>query len=281
MLTRSTRRKVAGLLGVLFALGLASAARAASGDAAAQEDALKKLGLSRAGDFYLLEADAEARSKIDEAYQAFQAYRKAEIQRASTVSPQQYQAALNNLQQQINQYKNQINATNRQINSLPRGRRGYSNNLVAESRAEATMYRNELQLEMNQMNQLLGQLKKNPPSPQQKAQAEADARDARDALEKAVTEARGAVDAVREKYETLQSNSEVKAALEVLGRGQKIKPKLGPSHTFTSSVKRLEKLERLVGAAPAESAKSKHTRSSRSLRSLRGTSTSTAEPKQP
>jgi len=136
------------------------------------------------------------------------------------------------------------------------------------------IYRNQLQAEMNQANQFLNQMKKNPPSPQEKARAESDARDARENFEKAVKDAREAVDSTIKKYEELAGNTQVRTALEELGHGPGVKPKLGPSRTLHNALKRLEKLEQLMGGGDQEkpAAKKKHTPRTRSLRSARGLS---------
>ena len=257
-------------LGVVLVLLCPSTTRA---DHAAQEAALKKHGLEKAGDYYLIAADAQARTQVEDARKASRTWRMAEMKKASTASVQDFQNYMKQLTDQVTLYRNEINAANAQINSAGRGaRRGYTNNMVAEARAEMTVYRNQLQYEMNQLNQTITQLKQNPVKPEDKARAESEARDLRDAFEKAVKDARESVDSVTKKYEELASNPEVKQVLEQLGVGSKSKPKLGPSRLFVTQVKNLEKLEREIDGPTAAPTTTKHKRpvAGKSLKKSRG-----------
>ncbi len=273
-LTGSTPRvRLAALAAGLWIIGAGSVLA----DATALEAALKKLGLEKAGDYYLVAGDADARTKIEEARRAYKLARVAEQKKASTASVQDYQNYLKQLNAEIAQYKNEINAVNRQINAAPRGRRGFSNSMVAEARAELTAYRNQLQFEMNQVSQTVAQLKNHPVTPQEKQRAEAEAKDMRDTFEKAVKDAREAVDATVKKYEELASNAEVKKALEQLGAGLKMKPKLGPSRGFATQVKVLEKFEHEIKSpSPVAAAKRKRAGATKSLKSAKS-ATSPAE----
>ncbi len=266
-LTVSTpRARLAALAAGLWMIGAGSALA----DATELEAALKKLGLEKAGDYYLVAGDADARTKIEEARRAYKLARVAEQKKASTASVQDYQNYLKQLNAEIAQYRNEINAVNRQINAASRGRRGFSNSMVAEARAELTAYRNQLQLEMNQVSQTVAQLKNHPVTPQEKQRAEAEAKDMRDTFEKAVKDAREAVGATVKKYEELASNAEVKKALEQLGAGLKMKPKLGPSRGFATQVKVLEKFEHEIESpSPVAAAKRKRAGATKSLKSAK------------
>lgn len=259
--------------GSIIAGFLLCCASAALADPPPQEAALKKHGLVKAGDYFLIADDAQARTKIEEARKASKAWRMAEMRKASTASVQDFQNYLKQLSAEVAGYKTQINAANAQINAASRGRRGFSNSMVVEARNEMTAYRNELQLEMNQLNQTISQLKSHPVKPEDKARAEGEARDLREALEKAVKDARESVDAATKKYEELGGDADVKKQLEQLGVGVKMKPKLGPSRGFVTQVKVLEKLEREIESPAAAAPATKHKRAgtTKSLKKARTT----------
>ena len=106
--------------------------------------------------------------------------------------------------------------------------------------AQLNAYRNQLQMEVNQDSYFLNQLKSQPADPRAREKIDSEVRDRRDAYHQAILDLRKLVDSATEKYDELAKNDEVKKALTVLGKGQRDKPKLGPSHDFHNNVKLVE-----------------------------------------
>jgi hypothetical protein len=213
------------------------------------EAALAKLGLKRAGDILVLEAEAEVRTKVGEARRLAGRLDHALLQQRSTMGAQEYQAALKDLNGQINQLRSELNATNQQMRQLPRSqygrfRSGFANNLVAEQYAGLMAYRDQLQAEINQRTGVLGQLKGHPLDPKARQAIDAEVRDRREALHQAVLDLRRLVDATVEKYGELAKDPAVKDAVEAAGRAAGPKLRLGPSREFLANIERLERLEK-------------------------------------
>ena len=107
-------------------------------------------------------------------------------------------------------------------------------------------------MEINQDSYFLNQLKSQPADPKAKEKIDSEVRDRRDAYHQALLDLRKLVDSATEKYDELAKNDEVKKTLIALGKGQREKPKLGPSHEFLTNVKLLEKLEKAESSGETE-----------------------------
>ena len=72
------------------------------------------------------------------------------------------------------------------------------------------------------------------------------------AYHQALLDLRKVVDATTAKYDELAKNDEVTKALKLIGKGQREKPKLGPSREFLDNVKLVEKLEKAEASGDTE-----------------------------
>ncbi len=226
------------------------------------EKMLEKRGLKRAGELFVLEAETPVREKAQEVRNLARDWRHARAIQNSTLSESQYQATIKELTNELNQLKAQSNAAQQTMNRLPkmRSRRGgtfFSNNYVTEEYQELNYYKNQLQMEINQRNAFLSQLRSQPFDPKARIRADADAETKKTALQEAVTELRKLVDDAHAKYEVVKKDTEVSKWLQIPEGPAHIKPKLGPSRPFLNDVKLLEQLERQL-SPEAPSSKSNH-----------------------
>lgn len=226
------------------------------------EKMLQKRGLKRAGEMFVLEAETPVREKAQEVRNLARDWRHALAIQKSTLSESQYQATIKELTNELNQLKAQSNAAQQTMNRLPkmRSRRGgtyFSNNYVTEEYQELNYYKNQLQMEINQRNAFLSQLRSQPFDPKARIRADADVESKKNALQEAVTELRKLVDDAIPKYEVVKKDIEVAKWLQIPEGPAHIKPKLGPSRAFLNDVKSLEQLERQL-SPDAPAAKSTH-----------------------
>jgi small-conductance mechanosensitive channel len=242
-------------------------------------DAFSRHGLKPAGNIYVLESESAVKTKTNEVRLLSRQLRYALMQQQGVVSPEEYQRTIKGLDDRTKQLRAEINLVNQQMNQVPRyngGRYrggGFSNNYAAELYNEAQVYKNQLQMELNQDTAYLNQLKSQPFDKESRSKVDADVHDRRQALEKAVGELRQAVDATNEKYAQLAKDDEVKKALDDRYWTTKSKVKLGPSKEFEADVKLLERIETESSggdakASPSKSLK-KNKKSSRTKRSSR------------
>jgi hypothetical protein len=213
------------------------------------EDALAKLGLKKAGELWVLEAESEVRTKLDEAKRLSSQLSRALVQQRGMVSEKDRQAILKELNGQISQLRSELNATNQQMRQIPRagaGRRPnyFFNSLAADQYAELMAYRDQLQAEINQRTTVLGELKSQPFDPKARPAIDAEVRDRREALHQVIADVRRLVEATREKYADVAKAPEVQEARDALERTTKTPFKLGPSREFQANVKLLDRLEK-------------------------------------
>jgi chromosome segregation ATPase len=244
---------------VIATASWASVSRAA-GDS--PEDVLKKNGLKQAGPMYVLEAESAAKKKLTEVRQLSRQLKIARLQQATYGTAQDHQALMQNLSAQVNQIKAEINAVNQQVNRLPRFRNRFANTYAQAEHAELLAYRNQLNAELAQQNNLLTQVKTHPPDPKIKEKIDADVHARQEEYEKEVSDLAQLVSSTQEKYAALSKDNEVKRALAALELKIRPSPQLGPSHEFHALVKVVDKLRNEPAEASPEP-KAKAVRKSR------------------
>ncbi len=257
--TSRLRACVAGFAAVL-ALSLSLPARSAQGP---DSEVLKKNKLKTAGSLEVLEAESEFKNKLTEAKKLFGQLRYSLLQQKMTLSPQEYQKALQGFRDEVNQMKTMLSQVGQQMNALPRFRGRLTSTYAQEQYNELMLYRNQLQAQIFQESAELNQLQSQKADPKAKENADAQVRDRREAYHQALSDLRTLADSTNEKYAELAKNEEIKKAVEQLGKGKRDKPKLGPSHEFLNNVKLLEKLEKAESAGEGDPTQAKSSRRSR------------------
>lgn len=256
------RRILGGLVG-LAALAAGAGVRAGDGPS---DSELAKAGLKRSGPLLVLEAETEVHAKADEVRHLSRQLAHDVARQQMTLSPEQHQATLNELNAELNQYKAELNSTKNALNRIPR-RRGYSVNYQLQQ--ELTYYRNQLQAEVNQRTTFLNQLKGQKYDPKARLQADADVRNRREERHQAVQELRKLVDGLQEKYAAVAKEPRVQKWLDTPEGSAGIKPKLGPSHAIRLDIKMLEQLERAEAAGDTANGPARATRKGRRSKSAK------------
>lgn len=249
-----------GLLAVLMVAG--SGAGLSAGDPPSDQ-ALTKLGLKRAGTLLVLEAESDVHSKATEARRLASELSNAVMKQRSTVSEKEYQATVKELTNETNALRNELNTTRRMMSQLPMNRGRFATNLAAQQGSELNEYQQQLNWEIAQRNDFLGQLKSQPFDPKAKLKIDAEVRDKGEALHKAALDFRKLVDETNEKYKGLDKNDEVKKLATSIERKTGAKVKLGQSRQYHLDVKLLEKLEQQVSAGEPTSTTDKPARKAR------------------
>jgi len=255
-----------GLLALMMVAG--SGAGLFAGDKASDE-ALAKLGLKQSGAVVVLEAESDVHNKVTEARQLYREWSNAVMRQRSTVSEKEYQSTIKELTNESNQLRNQVNTTNQMINSLPRYRGRFATNYAAEQNAELTVYRTQLQWEINQRNTFLSQLKSQPFDPKAKLKVDAEVRDKNEALHQVVLDLRKLVDETDEKFKGLGKNEEVKKLLTTMERKTHTKVQLVQSRLYHLDLKYLEKLEQQVSPGESSSSTEKSAKKTRRTKGKR------------
>jgi uncharacterized coiled-coil DUF342 family protein len=261
-------------------------------------EVLKKHGLKMAGSLAVATEEPEIKTKLSDARRLSKQLSQSLMQQKATMSPEEMQKTVKTLGARINDLKSELNAVNQQMNQVPRsnnnagyGRFGsgigygnnggmgygnngglgyannggmsFANNNAAELYSELLAYRTQVQAEIEQDSYFLNQLKSQPADPKAKEKIDSDVRDRRDAYHEAILELRKLVDSATAKYDEFATNVEVKKALDAIGKGQREKPKLGPSHDFQTNVKTVEKLEQAESSGDKEDTQAKPARRGR------------------
>jgi hypothetical protein len=243
-----------GAIGLLVAVlgpefsALSHADEPAAKTSSSAEDALAKLGLKRSGTMLVLETESEVHSRLDELRRTARELSNSLVMQRSTLSEKEYQATLKELATEITQFKAELNATTQRINQVPKIRGRPANNFVVEQVNELTMYRNQLQWELNQRTTLQTQLKSRPFDPKARARLDVDVQDQRTALQQGTQELRQLVDSTREKYTELAKDAAARKQVAALGKETRSALKLGPSRRFLADIKVLEQYERLISS---------------------------------
>jgi hypothetical protein len=257
-----TKSSFMAMSALAVVLTLAGRAPIRAGDGS-DKDLLKKNGMKVQGSLWVVEAESDFKNKLTDARRQAKQLSHAVMQQQGTLSPKDYQDTVKGVTNQINQMRTQINAFNQQMNRLPRRRGMLMNNYVQEEYNELLMYRNQLEMEVNQESAWLNQLKNQQADPKSKEKIDAEVNDRREAYHQALLDLRTLVDSIHDKYAELAKDDTVKAALTKAGKGVKDKPKLGPTHDFLNNVKLFEKLEKAESGEDAKSSKAKPARRSR------------------
>jgi hypothetical protein len=284
-MTRSFLVGTAACLTVALACLASPQVRAADGPG---NEVLKKHGLKMAGLLAVATEEAEIKTKLSDARRLSKQLSQSLMQQKATMSPEEMQKTVKTLGTRINELRSELNAVNQQMNQVPRtntnagyGRFGggigygnnggmgygnnggmgyannggmtFANNNAAELYSELLAYRTQVQAELEQDSYFVNQLKSQPPAdPKAKDGIDSVVRNRRDAYHEALVEIRKLVDSATAKYDEVAKNSEIKKALNILGKGQRETPKLGPSREFLNNVKLLEKLEKAEPSGETE-----------------------------
>lgn len=242
------------------------------------EDLLKSHGLKLVGSLYVLELETDIQKKATEIHKAARKLRAAQARQRAAGSPEDYEQAIKELGQEIKGYQSEIQAANMRMNQLPRYGRGYSALYSTQAYTQLLAYRTQMQMQLSQANASLNELKKQPFDAKSKEKIDAFVQEEQDNYDRALVELRELVDSASKKYAELREDNSVTKALYSLAKSAKVKPKLGPSPHYLSTVKLLEKLEKAKSPSEAadsldDSPRTKH----RSTRSRRGSTTDPAK----
>jgi uncharacterized coiled-coil DUF342 family protein len=241
-----------------------------------------------AGSLAVATEEPDIKTKLSDARRLSKQLSQSLMQQKATMSPEEMQKTVKTLGTRINELRSELNAVNQQMNQVPRtntnagyGRFGggigygnnggmgyannggmgyannggmtFANNNAAELYSELLAYRTQVQAELEQDSYFVNQLKSQPPAdPKAKDGIDSVVRNRRDAYHEALVEIRKLVDSATAKYDEVAKNSEIKKALNILGKGQRETPKLGPSREFLNNVKLLEKLEKAEPSGETE-----------------------------
>ena len=141
------------------------------------------------------------------------------------------------------------------MNRIPK-RRGYPvNNILAEEYQELNYLRNQLQMEINQRQAFLNQLKSKPFDPKDRIKLDNEVRTRTEELHQGAQDLRKLVDAAHEKYAALEKDPQVKKWLNTPEGTAGVKPKLGPSRAFLADEKMLERIEKAADEPAAAAPK--------------------------
>jgi len=226
------------------------------------EASVAKLGLKTAGTVLVLDAEAGVREKAQEVRRLARELNGTVMRQRGTLSAQDYQDTLKELNAEIGQFRAETNTVNQTMRQIPKYRGRFTSTDAAEQYNELNVYKNQLQWEINQRTAFLNQLKSHPYDPKAKQKIDSEVRDQREALHQAVQDMRRSVTAIEEKYEALANEAAVKKVLETSEKKTGIPLKLGPSRQFHLEVKFLEKLEQNANGdsdkAPAKPSRKAH-----------------------
>ncbi len=246
---------------VLFSCSTGLPTRAADDS---ENETLKKNKLKALGSLQVLEDETEFKNKLTEARRLQRQLSYSVLLQQNTMSPEQYKKNLQAMRDELTQMRSQISQISQQMSSIPRFRGRFASNYAQEQYNECLVYRNQLQMQVNQESAWLNQLQSQKTDPKAKEKVDAEVHDRRDAYHQAILDLRTLADSITQKYAELTKDSDVKDAIHALGKGKREKPKLGPSHDFLNNVKLLEKLERAESAAAGDPFQEKPARRSRS-----------------
>jgi hypothetical protein len=241
-----------------------------------ENETLKKNKLKTLGSLQVLEDEADFKTKLTEARRLQRQLSYSLLQQKNTMSPGQYQKTLEGMKTELNQMRSQINMANQQMSSLPRYRGRFASSYGQEEYNELMLYRNQLQMQVNQESAWLNQLQNLKADPKAKEKIDAEVHDRHEAYHQSILDLRTQADAITQKYTELAKDSEVTDAIHTLGKGKREKPKLGPSHDFLNNVKLLEKLEKADSAGSDDPFQEKPSRRSRSKSRSRSKDTAAA-----
>jgi uncharacterized phage infection (PIP) family protein YhgE len=260
-----------------FVLGLTF--MGAGGDLRADEGpsdaALAKHALKRVGTVLALEAESEVHTKAEEVRHLSRQLSNATALRRSTLSEKEYQDTIKELNAELNQFRNQSNNATQAMNRIPK-RNGYPiNSIVAQEYRQLNYFRNQVQMEINQRQAFLNQLKSKPFDPKDRVKLDNEVRTRTEELHQGAQDLRKLVDAAHDKYTELEKDPQVKKWLDTPEGHAGVKPKLGPSRAFLADEKMLDRIEKAADepAAAAPKATRKTRRGTRTKQAAKSADT--------
>lgn len=221
---------------------------------------LKGKDLTRSGHFFVITAEKPIMEKWEGARPVLADYlataeRKNETELAARQLAQLEERRVD-LQERLNWLNQQINEqgfqqSNNRANGF--GQRGYLSQLIAQ--------RDMIRMNLAEIGMTQTAAKSEAGTDQKTLEAESKQR--LEAAKAVLKELRESVDAAMKQYDTLDSDSSVKSALQTLEKDKLGSFKLGPSTKFKSTVKALENAERRILAKNVSTASRKKGKSRR------------------
>ena len=149
-------------------------------------------GSRQVGSLFLLTNETDIHTKVVEIKNLRRQLLNAEVRQQGYGTAQGYQLAVKVISNQISQLKAEIQNVTQQMSRLPRGRRGgLANSVVTEQYNEFQMYRNQLQVQVNETTAYLNQFKSQPFDPKTKTKLDAEVAQCRLTYDQAVVDLRG------------------------------------------------------------------------------------------
>jgi clan AA aspartic protease (TIGR02281 family) len=209
------------------ALAMASVLAAARADQVPPENVLKSHGLSikRGGSTYVLAAESEIQTKLNEALRIF---------KQLSVALRQRQA-----------YDQAVDQRRRLVPGLLEERILLNQQLRAINRQDVVAH-NQIVARLNEINDQLSLIQVTTADPRQKQDIDNEVAQNRGRYIQAILDLRIIVDATQHHYAELARDDTVKAALDALNSKSKSPVKLGPSRGFDESVQQLASREKFV-----------------------------------
>ncbi len=127
----------------------------------------------------MLEDEADFKTKLTEARRLQRQLSYSLLQQQRTMSPEQYQKTLKGIKDELTQMKSQISQLSQQMSSFPRFRGRFMSTYAQEQYNELTLYRTQLQMQVNQESTWLNQLQSQKADPKAKDTIDAQVRDRR------------------------------------------------------------------------------------------------------
>jgi hypothetical protein len=253
-------RLAATVVAAFFGLAVAPAPAARGQDNELQT----KHKLKALGSLQVLEDEADFKTKLTDARRLQRQLSYSILQQQGVMTPEKFKQTLDGLRNELNQMRSEMNLATQQMNQIPRFRGRIATTYSQEQYNSLLIYRNQLQAQINQESVWLNQLQSQKADPKAKEKLDAEVRDRREAYHQALLDLRTLADATTQKYDELAKDTEVKKAIEALGKGKRDKPKLGPSHDFLNNVKLLDKLEKAESGSSGDPFAEKPAKRSRS-----------------
>ena len=222
------------------------------------ERVLKKHGLKIAGTLAVAEEEAEIKTKLAEARRLSKQLSYSLMQQKGTLSPGEMQKTVKNAQQpdQPAQVRDERGkpADERRFPSYGAAR--FVSNDAARSTRSSTPIEINFRWRSIRIRYFLNQLKSQPADPKAKEKIDSEVRDRRDAYHQAFSTFASLSTRPPQNTTSSPRTTRSRKRLTSLGKGQREKPKLGPSHEFLTNVKLLEKLEKAESSGETEAASS-------------------------
>ncbi len=210
------------------------------------EGILKKYGLKAKGQLYVAESEDDVQMTVTESLLMAGTLEYHLNKKQAALNADLRPAWINQLEVGISEHQRLIQLAEQEMNAIQNHKfRGRFFNLEEETLFnDLTVYKARLQVELNQANGFLHELKSQQANLQWNQRDEESLKGDQKAYDQALGESRDLVNTTNRKYDELKKNDEVKKALVARGKDAKKTIKLGPSPEFVKNVGELEKLER-------------------------------------